>query len=155
MPASPPRAVLDPNVLVSAAISDRGIPADLLRRSERGEFELVTSAEVLMELLEVLRRPKFRRYLTEDEAVDFTIRVHDGSADVSEELPKDVVMGVTADPDDDYLAGVAVRGEAGVIVSGDRHLLELPDRRIADGVGNTLARILTPREFLDELERQG
>lgn len=72
MPASPSvaRAVLDPNVLVSAAISDRGIPAELIRRSERGEFELVTSAEVLMELLEVLRRPKFRRYITEDEAVD-------------------------------------------------------------------------------------
>lgn len=122
-----------------------------MRRSERGEFDLVTSAEVLMELLEVLRRPKFRRYITEDEAVDFALRIHDGSADVSEEMPKEVVMGVTSDPDDDYLAGVAVRGQAGIIVSGDRHLLELPDRRIADGLGNTLARILSPREFLGEL----
>ena len=61
----------------------------------------------------------------------------------------------TNDPDDDYLAGVAVRGNAGVIVSGDRHLLELPGRRITDGVGNTLARILTPREFLEELDRSG
>lgn len=60
-----------------------------------------------------------------------------------------------SDPDDDYLAGVAVRGGASIIVSGDRHLLDLPDRRIADGVGNTLARILTPREFMDKLKRQG
>ncbi len=127
----------------------------MVRRSERGEFELVTSAEVLMELLEVLRRPKFRRYITEDEAVDFALRIHDGSADVSEELPQEVVKGVTSDPDDDYLVGVAVRGEAGVIVSGDRHLLELPDRRIADGVGNTLARVLTPREFLNNLQPPG
>ena len=58
------RAVLDPNVLVSAAISGRGVPAEILRRWEDGEFELVVSAEILFELSEVLRRPSFRRYLT-------------------------------------------------------------------------------------------
>lgn len=124
----------------------------MLRRSELGEFELVVSAEVLFELQEVLRRPKFRRYLTETEAIEYALRIHDGASDVSEELPGEVVRGVTADPNDDYLAGVAYRGEAGVIVSGDRHLLNLPDRAIKDGVGGLLARILTPREFLDELQ---
>jgi hypothetical protein len=29
------------------------------------------------------------------------LRLHDGAAEVSEELPKDVVRGVTRDPDDD------------------------------------------------------
>jgi uncharacterized protein len=58
------RAVLDTNVLVSAAISGRGVPAEIVRRWEGGEFELVVSAEILFELSEVLRRPSFRRYLT-------------------------------------------------------------------------------------------
>ena len=151
MPGSLPRAVLNPNVLVSAAISEQGAPAELLRRSELGKFELVVSAEVLFELQEVLRRPKFRRYLTETEAIEYVLRIHDGASDVSEELPREIVRGVTADPGDDYLAGVAYYGEAGVIVSGDRHLLDLPDRAIKYGMGDLAARILTPREFLDEL----
>ncbi len=145
------RAVLDPNVLVSAAISERGVPAEILRRWEAGEFELVASAEILFELSEVLRRPRFRRYLTEAEALDYVLRLHDRAAEVSEELDKDVVRGVTPDPDDDYLAGVAYQGRADVIVSGDRHLLGLPEKRIYYGIDGTIARVLSPREFLEEL----
>jgi putative PIN family toxin of toxin-antitoxin system len=147
------RAVLDPNVLVSAAISETGTPAELLRWWEAGQFELVVSAGVLFEALEVLKRPKFRRYLSETEAVAYVLRLHDGAAEVSEELPSEVVRGVTGDPDDDYLTGVALLGGAGVIVSGDRHLLSLGT--IQDGEGNLLARVLSPRDFLEELPRTG
>jgi putative PIN family toxin of toxin-antitoxin system len=136
------RAVLDPNVLVSA---------EIVRRWEGGEFELVVSAEILFELSEVLRRPRFRRYLTEAETLDYVLRLHDGAAEVSEELPKDVVRGVTRDPDDDYIAGVAYQGRADVIVSGDKDLLDLPDKRIYFGASNTVARVLSPRAFLEEL----
>ncbi len=142
---------MDHNVLVSAAISEAGPPGKLLRRWEAGEFELVVSAGVLFEVLEVLKRPKFRRYLSEAEAVAYVLLLHDGTEEVSEELSPDVVRGVTGDPDDDYLTGVAFLGNAGVIVSGDRHLLDLG--MIRDGEGNPLARVMTPREFLNELER--
>ena len=37
--------------------------------------------------------------------------LHDHAAEVSEELPWDVVQGVTEDPDD-YIAGVAYLGQA-------------------------------------------
>lgn len=62
-----------------------------------------------------------------------------------------MVRGVTGDPDDDYLTGVALLGGAGVIVSGDRHLLSLGT--IRDGEGNLLVRVLSPRDFLEELPR--
>jgi putative PIN family toxin of toxin-antitoxin system len=100
-PSGPLRVVFDPNVLVSAATSRRGTPRELLNRWEQGQFELVVSAEVLFELREVLARPKFRRYLTEAEAIGHVLRIHDGAAEVSEESPEDVVRGVTGDPDDD------------------------------------------------------
>jgi putative PIN family toxin of toxin-antitoxin system len=58
------RAVFDPDVLVSAAISPEGPPRELLHRWASGAFEPVVSAEILFELQEVLARPKFRRYLT-------------------------------------------------------------------------------------------
>jgi predicted nucleic acid-binding protein len=60
-------------------------------------------------------------------------------------------QGPHQDPDDDYIAGVAYQGHADVIVSGDKDLLDLPDRDIKDAMDGVLARILSPREFLEEL----
>lgn len=67
------RAVFDPNVLVSAAISESGAQRELMNRWEAGEFELVVSAEILFELQEVLARPKFRRYLSEATAINHVL----------------------------------------------------------------------------------
>ena len=106
------RAVFDPNVLVSATISARGAPRKLLHRWAGGAFELVVSVEILVELQEVLTRPKFRRYVTLEQVRDYVLWLHDHAAEVSEELPWDVVQGVTTDPDDDYIAGVAYLGQA-------------------------------------------
>jgi len=44
------RAVLDPNVLVSALLSRSGAPAQIVARWLRGEFELVLSELLLAEL---------------------------------------------------------------------------------------------------------
>lgn len=106
------RVVFDPNVLVSAAISPKGPPRETLQRWTNGEFELIVPAEILFELQEVLTRPKFRRYLTLEKVSYYVLWLHDRAAEVSGELPKNVVRGVTPDPDDDYIAGVAYPGEA-------------------------------------------
>lgn len=82
-------------------------------------------------------------------AHNFLLLLYDDAVEISEGLPENTVAGVTPDPGDDYLAGVALKGRADVLVSGDRHLL---DKRIFDGTG-TVVRILTPREFLEELDR--
>lgn len=95
------RVVFDPNILVSATISAKGPPRELLHRWFGGAFELVISAEILFELQEVLTRPKFRRYVTLDQISDYVLWLHDLAAEVTEELPWDVVRGVSADPDDD------------------------------------------------------
>ena len=145
------RAVFDPNVLISATISAKGPPRELLHCWVGGAFELVVSAEILFELQEVLTRPKFRRYVTLDQVRDYVLWLHDHAAEVSEELPWNVVQGVTADPDDDYIAGVAYLGQADLIVSGDPHLTDLDAIRRSDG--GLIARALTPRAFLDELGR--
>jgi len=63
---------------------------------------------------------------------------------------------VEADPDDEYLVGLAGTqgGGASYLLSVDRHLLDLPDRAVKDGEGRTLAHILTPEEFLREMEQE-
>ncbi len=78
-------------------------------------------------------------------------------AEVVRDLPENVVRGaVEADPDDEYLVGLA--GALGVgdsyLVSVDRHLLDLPERAAKDGEGRTLARILTPGAFLRHIEQE-
>lgn len=95
------RAGFDPNVLISARISSKGAPRELLHRWIAGDFEMVASPEVLFELQEVLIRPKFRRYLSYADALEYVLWIHD-MADVSEEVRPDVLQGaVPTDPDDD------------------------------------------------------
>lgn len=56
---SRPRIVIDTNVLVSAALQSRGLPARLLELVAAGAAELCISEEVLEEYREVLGRAKF------------------------------------------------------------------------------------------------
>lgn len=67
-PLTPPRVLLDPGVLVAAVLSAKGAPAELLRRWAKGDFTLVLSPHLLGKLEGVLARPKFRPYLTQEEA---------------------------------------------------------------------------------------
>jgi predicted nucleic acid-binding protein len=104
-----------------------------------GGFDLIISSRLLYELETVLVRKRFRRYLTYEEAVEYVSWLHH-RAEVLEEPVEGSVLGATPDPDD-YL------------VSGDDHLLGLPGRVVSEGEDGVLARVLTPREFLQELDR--
>jgi putative PIN family toxin of toxin-antitoxin system len=53
------RIVLDTNVLISAALQPRGLPARVLEMVAYGAVELCASSEILDEYREVLSRPKF------------------------------------------------------------------------------------------------
>lgn len=60
------RAVLDPGVLISAVLSKRGAPSQLIDELRRQAFELVVSPHPLAELELVLARPKFRGVSSQD-----------------------------------------------------------------------------------------
>jgi putative PIN family toxin of toxin-antitoxin system len=148
--------VPDPGVLISAAISEKGAPWEVLRRWMAGEFDLVVSPRLLHELQSVLARGKFRRYLTYEDASEYVSWLHH-EAEVVRDPAESVVRGaVEADPDDEYLVGLAgtLGGGDSYLLSVDRHLLDLPDRAVKDGEGRNLARILTPGEFLREIEQE-
>ncbi|MFX6532662.1 putative toxin-antitoxin system toxin component, PIN family, partial [Acinetobacter baumannii] len=65
------RAVLDPGVLVAALLSSQGAPAQLLRLLVKGHFQLVLSPKLLEEAEQVLKRPKFRDYVSLEEVQDY------------------------------------------------------------------------------------
>lgn len=133
------KAVLDPNVLVSAAISPHGVPAQIVGAWSDERFELVISQAVLEELREVLLRPSFRRWITTQEAAEYV----DGLEDDTDLVPDpEEVPFVSRDPDDDYLIALARSARADYIVSGDQDLTSVEDLELP---------VLTPRAFLNLL----
>lgn len=116
------RVVLDPGVLVSALISPSGTPAKLLEDGRGGALELIVSPLLLGELEEVLEREKFRRYVDRDTVRDYIVLLRRDA--VVADDPEDEPPLRSADPDDDYLIALAFNQKA-VLVSGDRHLLDL------------------------------
>jgi uncharacterized protein len=134
------RAVLDPNVLVSAAISPAGPPRQILTAWTERRFDLIASPTLLEELTDVLARPKFRRYISAALVAEL-IEGFSQDAVILNDPPEP--PGISPDPDDDYLIALAQAAGADYIVSGDRDLLDLTDPQPP---------VLTPRQFLDVLD---
>lgn len=133
------RAVLDPNVLISAILSPRGAPATILRRWLDGDFEVVASEALLTELARALAYPKLRKRVPAADAVAFVALVR-SEADVKPDPPA-TSAGRSPDPADEYLIALGESTRA-VIVSGDSDLLGL-----ADGLP-----IYSPAGFLELLD---
>jgi putative PIN family toxin of toxin-antitoxin system len=134
------RVVLDPNVLVSAAISAAGPPRLIVTSWVEERIEVVVSPALLDEAREVLARPKFRRWISNALATEFV----DGLAQdalIVDDPP--ALPGVSPDRDDDYLVALARAAGADYLVSGDRHLLDLTDPEPP---------VLSPRQFLEMLD---
>jgi putative PIN family toxin of toxin-antitoxin system len=116
------RAVLDPNVLISALLSPQGTPAELLRAWQGGQFEVIASPVLLAELERALAYPKLRKHISSGEAEEFVAWLRASAELVAD--PKEPPARGSRDPGDDYLLALAER-ERAALVSGDDDLLEL------------------------------
>jgi len=65
------RAVLDPNVIVSALLAPSGTPAKVLRAWLDGDYELIASPLLIAELTRVFDYPKLRSRISETESRQF------------------------------------------------------------------------------------
>jgi uncharacterized protein len=118
------RAVLDVNVLISALLAPDGPPARLLIAWRAGHFDLIVSPALLLELGRALAYPKLRKRIEPAEA-DAFVALLTRSADLVAD--PDIPPPITSvDPGDDYLIALAAAQNA-VLVSGDRHLLDLSE----------------------------
>lgn len=116
------RAVLDPNVIISALLSPEGPPARVLREWLLGGFELVVSPLLLEELERALAYRKLRKRIHAEEAAD-VLELLRSTAIVAPD-PEEPPPVRSPDPGDDYLVGLAASTDA-LVVSGDDHLLGL------------------------------
>ena len=117
------RAVLDSNVLVSAALemeSGAGAPAEILRRVERREFTLVLSDAIIDEVAHVFGAKRslqqrlspalVRQYLFDLVLVGEMV------------APTEIIPGVAPHPHDDPILATVAASRADWFVTGDRKL---------------------------------
>lgn len=118
------RVVVDTNVWLSAALTQQGTPARVVRQVLENGLP-VFSAATFVELEERFWRPKFDRYLS----MELRRRIlHDLNAaaywvDVPQEL---TVKRFCRDADDDKFIHAALVAHASWLVTGDQDLLEAP-----------------------------
>jgi putative PIN family toxin of toxin-antitoxin system len=137
------RALLDANVLISAAIRPSGPPGQIVNALlARQAFELVLSPAIITEVEKALGLPKIRRYLREPAEALLWLTDLVAVGDLVKDTGR--ATGACRDPADDVVLAVAVEGRAGAIATGDADLLALGEY---EGIV-----ILTPRAFLELIE---
>jgi uncharacterized protein len=137
------RALLDANVLISAAIRPSGPPGQIAIALLGQRFELSLSPVIIEEVERALALPKIRKYLREPKEALRWLADIVAIADLVQDTGK--VVGVCRDPADDAVLAAAVEGRVGAIVTGDDDLLALGEYQGID--------IVTPRRFLELIVR--
>jgi putative PIN family toxin of toxin-antitoxin system len=138
------RIVPDTNVIVSGLFW-QGPPSQIMRIARRGVVQVFTTRALLLELEDVLARPRFRASLDQLSLTPAST-VSSLAALVQIVEPAFVPRGVVRDLKDDKVIACAVSAKANVVVSGDRHLLTM------GAYGTT--KIMGPSEFLRHLTAQ-
>jgi putative PIN family toxin of toxin-antitoxin system len=129
------RVVVDTNVLISQLLRPQSQPSQAVRLVLRRGV-LLTSAEHLRELFDVVMRRKFDAYVAPDVRLDQIRRL----AALAEPVRIVRRIRLCRDEKDDMLLEIAANGGASHLVTGDDDLLHLDPFESV--------RIVTPSEFL-------
>ena len=136
--ASELRLVLDTSVIVSALLRPRSTPR-LAFDAATARSKVLVSAATIAELDDVLRRPKFNKYVSEDQRLEFLAALVQSAemVEITESIRE------CRDPKDDKFLELASSGNANFLLTGDADLLALhPFRGTA---------IISPADFLSTI----
>ncbi len=119
MAKKPERIVLDTNVFIYFLINDSF--QKLENRLKKHEVRLLISEELLSEFLEVVKRPKFKKYFSEKQ-VNELISSLNYYADLIE---VESLVNICRDKKDNFLLQLSIDGKADYLITGDEDLLIL------------------------------
>ena len=128
------RVVLDTNVIVSG-IFFGGTPNKILIAWRRGVFKLIASQAILEEYQAVIKLLAKKYQIDNVNHIVDLITIH------AEIIAVPVVKSVCADSDDDKFFACAFAAQVPIIVSGDKHLLDVDNYM---GI-----QVLKPKAFYD------
>ena len=139
------KIVIDTNVFVSATITEKGKPAQILKVWREKKLEVIISSEILKEIGQVVFRHKIKKisFWTEKERYQFI----EDLARICILTPGSLQLkqAVKHTQDHKFLVA-AIEGKADYIVSGDRHLRDLG---VCEGI-----KIVSANEFLQILQNK-
>jgi hypothetical protein len=133
------KVVIDTNIWISYLIG--GLLNELDEWILSGKVKIVVSEQMLKELSEVIRRPKFKSIFTA-ERVKELFALLDNYAVVVSPMQR---VDICRDPKDNFLLEVALEGQVDYLVTGDDDLLVMDSSRGT--------RILSPADFRKVLLR--
>ena len=136
------RVAVDTNVFVSLLIRPGETFVALAEILDQ-KATVLYSTETLTELIDVLRRRKFSRYTTAEEAAAFV----EWLAAEGELVSADADVRGSRDPADNKFLALSIAGRAEYLITGDKDLLVLKK------IGATS--IVSPSEFLARVGRPG
>jgi putative PIN family toxin of toxin-antitoxin system len=152
MNGAPPNVVYDCNVFVQALINLNGPAGRCVQMAKDGEVLLFVSPFVLAEIREIHLKAPPKYGLTAGQT-DELARAVALFATILTDVPD--VYQHPYDPDDSAYVNLALKAEARLIVSRDRHLLMLSDASRKEGQEFQARfpgiRVLDPVKFLREL----
>ena len=129
------KIVLDTNVFISG-IFFNGPPYQILHAWRQGHFEMAISQDILDEYYRVARELSARYSQIRLSPILEYVFIH-AEFYLAATLPE----SVCADPDDDKFLACALASGSSIIVSGDKHLLNVS--------GHQGIIVMTPRQFVE------
>ncbi len=127
---------MDTNTVISHLLLPHSVPAQAVQKALNSGDLLVSNAS-LQELADVLARPKFDKYLSDQERREFFQLLGRVAIRIGILRP----IAACRDPKDDKFLELAVNGRADAVITGDADLLALHPF-----LGTP---ILSPRAFLE------
>ena len=113
------KIIIDSNIWISFLIGK-----DLRRLQDyidSQNLKIITCNEQLIELSEVFKRPKLRKYFDKEQISDFFELLDESSECILISTKTDICR----DPKDNYLVALALDSKANFLITGDKDLLEL------------------------------
>ncbi len=131
---SPKKIIIDTNLWISFLISKNYTQFDEIIFARK--FVLIFSEELLVEFLIVIKRPKFRRFFTEEDTENLIETIQE----YAEFIAVKSEVRVCRDEKDNFLLALSKDSNADFLITGDNDLLELSEFEST--------RIVTILEFL-------
>ena len=112
-----PDVVVDTNVFIRGLLRS-AVVVPLINAWKANRFRLLTLEELLPELVEVLARPKLRKYFQEEQVKELLLLIYEQGKVVE---PSEHV-NFCRDPKDNIFLDVAIAGQADYLVTEDDDL---------------------------------
>ena len=116
------RTIMDTNVFVSGIFWEGNFCSQLIEKWKNKKFELVSSMEIIDELVKTLR--DFKIQMPDSMIEDWRNLIIENSIIVEHTIKLDVIK---EDPDDNKFLEAGITGKVDIIISQDKHLLKLKE----------------------------